>query len=92
MLSIHKVGLTEAVSSLENGPDNNVHNLSSAARLIALLSSYMALACNQQVSHKAYSVFVAPLQLQIQRAVAELPRWMAVPRAMSAIFISGQSK
>ena len=26
------------------------------------------------------------------RAVAELPRWMAVPRAMSAIFISGQSK
>ena len=45
-----------------------------------------------EVSHKDYPVFVAPLQLQIQKTVAELPRWMAVPRAMSATFISAQSR
>lgn len=45
-----------------------------------------------KVSYKAYPAFVVPTQLQIQIAVAEPLCSMAVPHAISAIFISGQSK
>ena len=72
-----------------------MHNLFSVARLHWLqpfLAHTRLSFVTIEVSHKAYPVCVAPLQLQLQRMVAELPRWMAVPRAMSAIFISGQSK
>ena len=85
----------EAVSSLGNGPRfvSQTTIIFLVCPPISLLSSYKALSfVTIEVSHNAYPVFAAPLQLQIQRAVAELLRWMAIPCAMSAIFILGQSK
>ena len=94
--SIHKVRLTEAISSLGNGPCFVsriictvflVQPTYSPSQLMHKLSFITI-----KVSHKAYPVLLAPLQLQIQRALAELSHYMAVPCGMSGIFISSQSK
>ena len=71
-----KVGYARFVSqtTLES-----MHNLSTAARLqpFTLIRGFSFV--TNRVSHKAYPVFIAPLQLQIQTAVTQLDlhRWMA---------------
>ena len=95
--SIHKVRLKEAISSLGNGPRfvshiTYMYSLFSVAHLQPFLAHTKLSFVTIKVSHKAYPVLLAPLQLQIQRALAELPHYMAVPCAMLGIFISGQSK